>query len=355
MEMAASGGIPVIKPVAFVSDAYEEYKSKQSYSDPAMLHDSSAGGPFPGRHDTMALDVIRPKDVPKGRLLIEKEDSLSLRSHDIKGATCDFKWSNFFKDGPPIKDEIKGNAPRKRFAVGHNRPVDMALTTADIEKAQPKASQFTTSRCVNPLTPRYDLPSFTQRPLEPPKQMFHDGEARDTLAFKGDWQPRILERDYARDPLETRDVEFSQPNLRKRLANLPPRDNMKIVEKAGERILSSRYCATPRETNPLEPSYNVSVRTTHPFRVSEGATPQAPSQIGAVVGSTPRQLHKDNGEPQASLIRSDLPGAVPQRYKGAMPLSIYDPPEVTPFTRGSQLDCSDIEGTQTGSRRAGAL
>jgi len=85
--------------------------------------------------------------------------------------------------------------------------------------------------------------------------------------------------------------------------------------------------------------------------MSEGETAANPRLHGRIPGCTPRQLHKDNGEPQASLIRGDIGGAVSQRYKGCMPFSIYDPPEITPYSGHMQLDCSDIDGTQTGTRR----
>jgi len=72
-----------------------------------------------------------------------------------------------------------------------------------------------------------------------------------------------------------------------------------------------------------------------------------------VEGASPQVLHRSNGEPQASLIRSDIPGAMPQKYKGGIPYNIYDPPEVTPHSRHLGLDCSDIEGAQPGTRRRG--
>eukprot|EP00439_Symbiodinium_sp_Y106_P073003 s1605_g13.t1 len=100
-------------------------------------------------------------------------------------------------------------------------------------------------------------------------------------------------------------------------------------------------------------SVQVHTRTTHPFYRETEGNPLAPSQVGPVSGSTPRVLHRDNGEPQASLIRADIPGAVPQRYKGHVPINIYDTHTVTPFSRFTGLSCSDIEGAQTGTRKSG--
>jgi len=317
-----------------------------------MMHDATglSGERFPNRGDTMYLNAIRRADVPVGPVRCYQDDSLSLRTKDIAGAMPTYKANRLFVDGKAEKEEPKGSRPKKHFPEVR-RVIDLPLTTIDIEKAQPNAQGFKTSRVCNPLTPRYDLPSFHERPLTPPSQRFHEGEARDTLQFKGEWKSRILERDYARNPNEGRDIEFSQPNARKRMQNLPPRESMRTIEKAGERIISTKHVVTPRDTNPIDPVYTVDTRTTHPFRRSEGETLCAPREHGRIPGCTPRQLHRDNGEPQASLIRSDIAGATSQRYKGCMPFSIYDPPEVTPFSGHGQLNCSDIEGTQTGTRK----
>lgn len=298
----------------------------------------------------MYLNTLRPKDVTLGSTRSFQEASLSLRTDDISGAMPSSKTSHLFLNGKPEKEEPKGSRPRRHFA-DVRRVIDLSLTTCDIEKAQPIASQFKTSRVVNPLTPRYDLPSFQPHPATPPKPRIHEGEPRDTLKFKGESTPRVLERDYARNPNESRDIEFSQPNIRQRMNPFLPRESLRTVEKAGERIISSKYCNTPRDTNPIDPVYTVDTRTTHPFRKSEVESHYFPREHGRIAGCTPRQLHRDNGEPQASLIRGDIAGAMSQRYKGGMPFNIYDPPEVTPYGGHIQLDCSDIEGTQTGTRR----
>lgn len=308
-------------------------------------------GQCPDRGETMYLNVMRPKDVPMGPVRYLRDDSLSLRTHDIKGAQVTSKTRSLFLSGKPEKEEPVGSKPKQHFSARGRGLADNSLRTWDIEKAQPNAAEFKTSRQCCPLEPVYDLPSFRERPITPPKPRIHEGEARDTMRFKGEWKPRIPDRDYSRNPNETRDIEFSQPNVRMRMKGLTPRETMRTVEKAGERIISSKYCSTPRDTNPIDPVYTVDTRTTHPFRQSEGATLHAPREHGRIPGCTSRQLHRDNGEPQASLIRSDIAGAVSQRYKGCMPYSIYDPPEITPFSGHMQLDCSDIEGTQTGTRK----
>mmetsp|Transcript_105775 Transcript_105775/g.183859 ORF Transcript_105775/g.183859 Transcript_105775/m.183859 type:complete len:321 (+) Transcript_105775:68-1030(+) len=312
------------------------------------MYDGS-GGACPGRDETMYLNVVRPRDVPRGPTRVWKDDTQALRTHDIEGCAPTYKHHRFFVDGPPEKEPIELNAPKAHYP-DLRRVVDLPLTTADIERAQPNAHTFKTRRVVNPLLPKYDLPSSKERPVTPPKQRVHENTPRETMEFKGDWKPRILERDYSRNPAEPK--EGTEYSWQKRKA-MATRDPLRTVEKAGERILSSRYNATPRETNPMDPVYGVCTRTTHPLLQSDVNTEYAPREAGQVSGATSRRLHYDNGEPQASLIRSDLPGATSQRFKGHLPISIYDPPEVTPYSRHDGLTNSDILGAQSGTRIAG--
>merc|ERR1719324_1331479 len=73
--------------------------------------------------------------------------------------------------------------------------------------------------------------------------------------------------------------------------------------------------------------------------------------VGPVAGSKPRKLQWDNGEPQFSLLREDIAGAAPQRWVGAVPFNIYDPPEVKPAI--SFHDPHDIPGAQVGTLKKG--
>mmetsp|Transcript_9903 Transcript_9903/g.26131 ORF Transcript_9903/g.26131 Transcript_9903/m.26131 type:complete len:342 (+) Transcript_9903:97-1122(+) len=314
--------------------------------------------PFPKHEDSMHLNVIRPKDVPRCKPIFEKDDAQALRTHDIKGAQSRLPHSDLFPNGPAQKDDIPGSRPRT-FYPDVNRMTDYSLHTGDIERAQPAFAKFKTSRVVDPLTPRYELPSVRMVPAEEPPQRFHEGEARDTLSIKGEWKPRIFERNYARNPNENRDIEHASASYgtMQRTAGLgfTPRDPNRTIEQVGSRILSSKV-TTDRMTCPLDPVYTNSTRTMHPFHEAEAeGSGVALRRIGPVEGATPRVLHRDNGEPQASLIRRDIGGAVPQRYKGGTPFSIFDPPSVTPFATGLGLDCSDIPGAQPGTRKPGTL
>lgn len=300
----------------------------------------------------MSLDTVRPKDVLVGRIRKTNDyDTQALRTSDIRGSGPTYNYKRWHSQGPPHKEYIPGTTALTHYPE-RNRPIDMSLTTGDLRDAQPNVVKFKTPRHVNPLTPRYDLASCPLRPPSLPRAMEHEGTLRDTMTFKGHGTPRILERDYARDPNETRDIEFSQPNLRSRLKQGSPRQTLRTEDINGERNLTMKK-STTRVTCPLAPRYENPTQTTHPFLKSEGHSEFAPRESGFVKGSTPRTLIWDNGEPQSSLIREDIMGACPQRFKGGLPFNLYDPPEVTPYSR--VCDASDIDFAQAGTRKPGCL
>jgi hypothetical protein len=75
--------------------------------------------------------------------------------------------------------------------------------------------------------------------------------------------------------------------------------------------------------------------------------------IGEVPQSKPRKLQWDNGEPFFALLTEDIAGAAPQRWVGAVPFNVYDPPEKKPII--SFHEPQDIPGTQVGSLRKGIV
>eukprot|EP00927_Polykrikos_kofoidii_P024002 TRINITY_DN21914_c0_g1_i2.p1 TRINITY_DN21914_c0_g1~~TRINITY_DN21914_c0_g1_i2.p1 ORF type:complete len:353 (+),score=21.97 TRINITY_DN21914_c0_g1_i2:128-1186(+) len=332
-----------------------------------MLHHLSDvdGGiePFRSRQDTMYLDGIRPKDVPRGKVDVIKEDTQALRTHDIMGAQPRYLHAELHKHGPPAQVPVPGSRPISHYPQ-LNRVRDMSLTTVDIEKGQPMVHKFQTHRNVNPLTPRYELPSVEMLPPEAPQPVHHEGRPRDTLELKGESTPRVLERNYARDPNDCSDIDQSKRRFgprTHRLGESTPRDPMRmIIEQAGSRILSSRAPAASRSCRgscPLDPVYDNPTSTTHPLLRGDDIESEAyaPRQVGLVEGAAPRVRHKDRGEPQALLATSDIKGAQPQRFKGGVPFNIYDSHKVPSFERHMGMDCSDISGAQPGTRKPGTL
>lgn len=304
----------------------------------------------------MFLDAVRPEDSavigPKRRY--REEDAKALRTDDISGAQPTYPWQS---RNMPGKEAIPGTTPRKLWNQV-NKVIDTSLRTSDIEYAQPAKAWFSTGRRVDPVNPQYDLPTANTRPPTPPGPMLHQGEPRETFSNRGLHVPRIRTLDVTRNPNDHDDIEYSRPNYLCNPAapnykHAPVRDPMndKIIEKAGERILSCKAKVTPRTSNPLVPDYQVLGCTVNPHRQGDPEESSASRQTGTVNGSTPRQLTREQGLPQYSLLSRDIDGAVPQRRVGSLAHSIYNP-NVTP-RMSSTLQSADIPGAQVGTRKPG--
>eukprot|EP00439_Symbiodinium_sp_Y106_P071193 s1605_g12.t1 len=236
-----------------------------------MLHHPSDDGkpmPFPSRADGMSMNVVRPKDVPRGKISCEKDYQQALLASDIRGAVPSFMTQNLHLEGPPHKDFIKGSVARSSYP-SIEKQQDLSLTTHDVDGAQPKAKVFKTTRQTNPLTPRYTLQSAPMDAPPPNSTRTHELLQRDTMSFKGTSSSRIPMRDYTYNPAEGHDVEMSQPNIRNRVNVTTPRETLRTLEHSGERILSSKYVSTGNSS--LAPDYKVQAPdfSTESLNVSE--------------------------------------------------------------------------------------
>lgn len=297
----------------------------------------------------MMLDSIQPRDVPIGQVYGTREDTQALRTQDIEGASSARRYRHWQKDAGK-KVPIPGTVAKSHYP-DVNRPVDLSLDIRDLPGARPDCHRFTTPRVVDPMQPRYPLPSVAMVPKSPPRAAMHQGQERDWQENRDAPRQLVPNRNYDRDPNEGRDIECSQTSFRLRMRKGVARDLLSTRDINGEVNLTMMR-KTPRESHPLEPTYDLCGRTTHPFRRGEESA-GAPPTAGEIEKSRPRALTRDNGEPQCSLIREDIHGTVPQRYKGAVPFNIYDSAEVTPYSQF--YGCQDIEGTQVGTRKPGTL
>jgi len=321
--------------------------------------DSGAPPPFPKRSETMMLGSVGPSDAPRGRFMATKEISPSLCTQDIEGARADYLRKRVSSRGPP--EPVPGAVAKTLYPALH-KPLDLSLTTCDIWKAQPSKEGFRTSRRLDPLAPRYPLPSSKERPVTPPGVLVHEGRVRETMEFKGEHKPRIVEKSFSRDPNDISDIDFVRPNVRSYMRPIAPRDPMKVVEQAGDRMLSARNPRSTRVSDPLNPEYAVPIVTTHPLLRNEPESARAPRDHGAVEGAAPRVLHRarirdghggDEMPPAGARSARGESCGVSQRFKGILPFNMYDAPEVTRVAGGTGLDCSDIDGAQTGTRKLG--
>merc|ERR1719469_959447 len=121
--------------------------------------------------------------------------------------------------------------------------------------------------------------------------------------------------------------------------------------------------APTRVVCPLDPVYNVSTTNRTSVRAQfteERGVRDLPRTHegnqgvhGAVAGSKPRALTRDNGEPQFSLMRDDIAGGAPQRWIGSVPANIYDSHDIRPVI--DYHDPHDIAGAQVSSLKKGII
>lgn len=291
-----------------------------------------------------------------------KDEDRSLLTKDIALAQPHYRHLNYLEK-PDLsvgctEPEHAGGRARSYYAPMDRRPRDLSLTTADIEYAQPKKVRSKGARHTDPVCPNYELPSYFKPADDPPRW---NGRHTNDISDIEKSGPKVLhpERNYVRDPNDARDIEYAQPCYEERLqlrqsSSQPRLDrSLNVTDITGIRQIRSRC------TNPLDPVYKVTTAgTTSLFaKYSEERgmqvkqSPVQVSEIGEVPGSKPRKLQWDNGEPQLSLLREDIAGTLPQRWVGAVPHNIYDPPEIRPMI--SFHDPNDIAGAQVGTLKKG--
>jgi len=311
----------------------------------------------------MSLDIIHPKDIPRGKIPFCKDEDRSLKTQDIERAAPHYPHLNYLQKpdycvGSTDPDHFGGRA-RTYYAPMDRRPRDLSLTTADIEYAQAKASKFKGNRHTDPICPNYELPSTHVRPVTPPR--WNGRHTHDiTDIEKSNSKVRIPTRNYVRDPNDASDIEYASANYQERVHRRTRAGKADITMNVKDINQTKPLHYAPRCVNPLEPEYKVSTTATTSLHTKyteelgrkDVELHRTEAQVhGFVHGSKPRKLQWDNGEPQFSLVREDIAGTVPQRWIGAVPINIYDPHEVKEVI--SFHDPHDIPGAQVGTLKKG--
>jgi len=318
-----------------------------------------ASAAFPQRSDTMSLDVIRPKDIPLGKVKYYKDFDASLETKDIYKCKPYYSWEHYLNKPNyqvGVTESGYDGARTKTFYPPLNRPRDLSLTVEDIDYARPKNVSWQTNRCTDPICPIYDLPKSQVRPITPPR--YNGRKANDVSDIHLTKPAKLIpDRNYIRDPNDSSDIEYSCPNYHRRVVR--PYASLSCTS-LDVKDINDVTPTNPRCTNPLDPTYKVSqtsttsLHNTYTEEVRERCL-QAPKfetvDIGPVPGSKPRKLQWDNGEPQFSLLREDIPGTAPQRWTGSVPYHVYDHPDKKAMI--SFHDPHDIPGAQAGSLRKG--
>ncbi|KAF4718631.1 hypothetical protein FOZ62_029274, partial [Perkinsus olseni] len=199
------------KPQASLNDGTLTYRTVSIYVrdfDMVMCRDETL--PFARREDTMSLDTIKPKDVPRGRILYVKDTDASLTTIDIDKCKPSYYWLDYLRKPEfSLKCDVPGMRSKSYYPPVVNRPRDLSLTTQDIEWAQPKITRFRTNRVLDPLNPVYKLPKSEAVPVEPPR--FNGRLTNDIRDIEFSHPKRLIpDRNYNRDPNDVSDIEYAR-------------------------------------------------------------------------------------------------------------------------------------------------
>jgi hypothetical protein len=225
------------------------------------------------------------------------------RTDDISGAqagtTASFRAARFnHKPNLFVTGDISGASPTRQIPERVTKPNDRNINNRDIEHSYPESKLFSTPRVVNPLEPVYPLPVVRHRLPTPPVQK-HDPMRINDIPGTHAKPPRT--RVVERNPLDYSDVPLSRAGAlsesRKRKTTSMNLDTQDINN--GPVSLFK-----PRDTNPLNPQYTISLPT------PSGASVKA--VIGTVAGSRPREMPAARTDrPGLSLRSDDIDGAKP--------------------------------------------
>jgi hypothetical protein len=232
--------------------------------------------------------------------------------------------------GPRVPPTV-GNSGRPRVwypSSQFNRPVDLSLTTDDIEGSRPRVLSFVTKRSTNPLSPEYTLPSHQALPAVHPPSL-KGALPTNYISDIDGTHPRLLHRERSR----TQSCESSSRNMRRPRGGGVSSLDVRDINTPSP----SRLC--PRNTNPLDPSYVISA-TNH--LAVESASSLSPITIGPIKDSKPRRRVPE----RFNAVRESIEGCSPQRYVGTLRHSSLD--SVPPLTHAAP-----ITGTVSGSLRRG--
>ena len=272
--------------------------------------------PMPKRKDSMSNRGLDETDFPKRKfkqLSTKRDFSLNNYSLDIEGASPRSNSVFTNKIDYSLKNEdIEKSSPKQMIPDQTNKP-NFNLSNKDIEGTEPRGHHcFSTSRHVDPLNPKYLLPSCPDKyPLPVPK--------------------------FLRNTLDVRDIQGA--TVKKNLVNISETDHnyMDVYrQNRDEHILLSHkklykgnkykfynsldfrdvYTNKPyskRVTNPLEPKYKYDYQMTEVNkRFNHYKNKTTPLVYGEIEGNRPVVFSKFNNERYGKGMKTeDIPGAQP--------------------------------------------
>jgi len=268
----------------------------------------------------MSLSVIERAGVRLNEKSWNLPRSGSLCTSDID-QSCPASKRYLTKLTPATPGDVPGSKPTKLYS-NLKRPIDMSMTTSDIDWARPKVNRFRTGRSTNPMNPNYDLPSSS--PCEPHIAKF---SGRDNLNVS-DIEcaaPKQLVPSYPRRDKE--EVEFSAPNYLRRVVRPVPAVGLGNSLNVSDINRGDRIVPEPRLCNPLEPSYMVSqtkcTSIYHAWKGDDELPPLETVVISEIAFNKPLQRYRKTPSISRSLETADIVGSRSQRFVGTQPYNIY--------------------------------
>ena len=278
--------------------------------------------PMPKRKDSMSNRCLDETDFPikKFKQLSTKRDfSLNNYSLDIEGASPRSNSIFTNKIDYSLKNEdIEKSSPNKIIPEKTNKP-NFNLTNKDIEGTEPRGHHcFNTSRHVDPLNPKYPLPSCPDKyPLLVPKFL------RDTLDVR-DIQGATVKKNlvnYSETEHNYMDVYRRNRDDHILLSHkkLYKGNKYKFYNSLDFRDVYSKAPYSKRQTNPLEPKYKYDYTMTevnNNFTDKKKPSPQS-LVYGEIEGNRPVVFSKYNNERYGKGMKTeDIPGAQPSTTSG---------------------------------------
>jgi len=274
--------------------------------------------PSLNRKDLMYLSTLTNNDFKMRKfkqLHTNRNWSINLYNLDIEGSSPrKFGVFNQKIDYSNKNDDIDKSSPR-RLHIKLNKP-EYNLSNSDIEYSHPHCVKCKITRHLNPLEPKYNLPTSPEYPPYEPR-FIRDSMKVDDI--EGAKPRKIVSQNLLRESLKNNDVKDSWPRK--------PYVRKSKYEFMNYRDVTHTEFKTKRSTNPLEPNYRMKFLDGSQIKFGpiEGNKPMVGSQY---MYKVPMNLKIDD-------IAGSNPGSK-NKFKKFMGTN-------------SCYDISDIVGTKTGT------
>ena len=224
--------------------------------------------PTLSKKDTMSLSTINSNDAkirPFKKMDTQRDWSINLYNLDIE-RSCPKRFGVFTNKVDFINkvDDIERTNP-KILHYKLDKP-EYNLSNADIEKSSPNMGNLKTTRCTNPLEPKYNLAKVEELPNEIPRFIRDSIDIKDIDGAKPKkyfkWQTRET------FPADNHGIAGSKP--KKKYVRQTKYNNIDYSD------LTRDIFKTKRHTNPLDPVYELKYKNgeNYTYGLIEKSKPQ---------------------------------------------------------------------------------